>query len=124
MIKTPINRVTVMKTFSEAEAGRAFTRLAQRRLRNTSIKPADVCLFCWLVGEAVRVNNNPVTSTVSSMQHGFTHVGDGKKDNICPVGLSLNTIKLSLSRLEDLGFIEIERAPARGNGETLTIEIR
>jgi hypothetical protein len=111
-----------MHTFSEAQAGAAFSRIAKARLRNRSIKPADLCVYAWLAAEAARENIIPIKLTVSSMHHGFDIRGDGKEEEVCPVGLSLNTIKTSLARLEEQGFLHIERTPST-RGELLTLDL-
>lgn len=105
-------------TFTDADAGNAFSKIARARLRNREIKPADLCLFAWIAAEAARLHVLPVQLTASAMQKGFD---DGEE--ICPVGLSLNTIKTSLSRLEGEGFITIERTPST-KGELLTIDLQ
>lgn len=111
-----------MQTFSEQAAGAALSRLARARLRNRSILPADLCLYAWLAAEAARENINPIKLTVSNIRDGFQVRGDGKEEEICPVGLSLNTIKTSLVRLVDEGFLDIERTPST-RGEVLTLDI-
>lgn len=112
-----------MKTFSEVEAGQAFSNLARIRLRNRDIRPTDVCLFAWLVAEAARENVNPIQTTTTDLMYGFTSRGDGKEEEIAPVGMSLNTIKVCLDRLEETGFISITRTPST-RGQKLDVEIK
>jgi hypothetical protein len=112
-----------MKTFSEAEAGAALSGLARARLRDLSIKPTDVCLFAWLAAEAARENVNPIQTTAADMLYGFDWRGNGMSERIEPVGLALNTIKASITRLEETGFITIQRTPST-SGQKLEIEIR
>jgi len=111
-----------MQTFSEVEAGKALTRLAQRKLRDTTIKPTAVCLFAWLAAEAARENINPVQTTISDMFFGFTARGDGEEVEICRVGMSINTIKACLENLEDTGFIATDRI-ASTRGQKINVEI-
>lgn len=115
--------MTVLKTFSEAEAGSAFSRVARIRLRDRTILPADLAVFAWLAAEAARKNVNPVEATVSGMQLGFTERVNGEEDKIVPIGLSFNTIKAAITRLEDKGLLEITRTPST-RGETLSVEIK
>lgn len=113
-----------MQTFSEKEAGAAFHRLAASRLRSEqSVRPSDVCLYAWLVAEAARENVNPIQTTTSDLFRGFEARGDGKAVKVYPVGLALNTIKVGLERLEEYGFIAIERTTVP-RGERLDIEIK
>jgi hypothetical protein len=111
-----------MQTFSEVEAGKALTRLARFKLRDTRIKPTDVCLYAWLAAEAARENVNPVQLTISDMFFGFTASGDGKEEEICRVGMSLNTIKSCLENLEDNGFIATDRT-ASTRGQKINVQI-
>lgn len=115
--------MTKLRTFSEQEAGRAFSTVARIRLRDRSILPADLAVFAWIAAEAARKNVNPVDTTVSGMQLGFTERVNGVEDEIVPVGLSFNTIKAALGRLEDKGLLEITRTPST-RGETLSVEIK
>jgi hypothetical protein len=112
-----------MHTFSEAQAGSAFSRIARARLRNRSIKPADLCVYAWLAAEAARENLIPLKITVSKMFHGFADIQGDKVERVCPVGLSVNTIKTALGRLEDEGFLHIERSPST-RGEILSIDLQ
>lgn len=111
-----------MQTFSEQSAGAALSKLARARLRNRTILPADLCVYAWLAAEAARENVIPLKLTISNLRDGFDDRRDGKEEAICPVGLSLNTIKASLARLEDQGFLHIERSPST-KGELLNIDL-
>lgn len=109
-------------TFSEAEAGAAFSKIARARLRNRAIKPTDLCVYAWLAAEAARENVIPLQITVSAMFHGFSDSREGKKEEVCPVGLSVNTIRTALQRLEDEGFLHIERTRS-ARGEVLHLDL-
>ena len=113
-----------MKTFSEEDAFRAFKGMSRRRFTDpqSGIKPADVCLFVWLVAEAARVNCNPFNTTVTEIFFGFEATVDGELQRIASVGMALNTIKSSLDRLEGLGFVSVDKRAA-GKGHKLTVEI-
>jgi hypothetical protein len=113
-----------MNTFSEEDAGMAFSAMARMRFSNpdSGVKPTDVALFAWLVAEAARVNCNPFSVTTSDIFSGFEVVADGQRVQIASVGLSLNTVKTSMDRLEELGYISIDRTPAT-KGYRLTVEI-
>lgn len=113
-----------MKTFSEEDAGHAFSTMARKRFSDpdAGIKPADVCLFAWLVAEAALVKQNPFTTTASEIFYGHVAEEDGRQIQVAPIGMAFNTVKTSIERLETLGFVRIERQAAT-RGQRLLVEI-
>lgn len=110
------------QTFNDEAAGIALSRLARARASDPEIAtPADVCLFAWIVAEAARQSEATVTTSISRIFEGYSD----DKGQVAKVGLSLNTIRAGLVRLEHEGFLAVEQGKAlRGGGSEIAITVR
>lgn len=72
-------------------------------LQSVDAPASDWMLYLFLAGLCHHQQRNPATTTVTRLRN-----GSAADDGYGSVGLSVNTIKAGLARLEEAGLIRIE----------------